>query len=42
MKKQAYETPKMAVMQILKSPDVICDSNNPYDKDGDGYVDGWY
>ena len=28
MKKQAYETPEMAVMQTLKSLDVICTSIN--------------
>ncbi len=47
MKKQ-YEIPRIDV-EVLNSSDVIWTSgggnntsNNKYDKDGDGFVDGWY
>lgn len=48
MMKKRYEIPSMDV-EVFASTDIICASGgdnsfskNPYDKDGDGFVDGWY
>ena len=48
MLKRQYEIPSMDV-EVFNSNDIIHTSgggnkpsNNPYDKNGDGFVDGWY
>ena len=39
---QEYKSPEVEIIRLYEKEIIGTSDTNPYDKDGDGFVDGWY